>query len=337
MKTTAEILKGLNNKSAAFLDDSVYYGERELISTSIPIINVALSGSLEGGLSTGLTLVGGASKSYKTVLSLHCAKGYMDKYPEAPLFFFDAEYGASMDYFTSVGIDTARVVHIPIVSVEEFKNQAYALLSSIERGYKCIILLDSLGALASEKTIEDTTDNKNTADLTRPKAVNLVARLITPQLNVKDIPMIVINHIYESMDKYVPSKMGGGNGIIYAANTAFIITKTKIKDGQELEGFTFNLNIFKSRYIKEGKVLSFDVLYDKGIQRLSGILELAIEFGAIKSSGGWYQYMNLETNEPIGSKMRSNSKELETILTGLLEYDKFKKFVEKKYKLVYQE
>jgi RecA/RadA recombinase len=241
-----------------------------------------------------------------------------------------------MDYFTSVGIDTTRVVHIPVVSVEEFKNQAYALLDNIERGYKCIMLLDSLGALASNKTIEDTTANKNTADLTRPKAINLVARLITPQLNVKDIPMIVINHIYESMDQYTPAKMGGGNGIIYAANTAFIITKTKIKDGQELEGFTFNLNIFKSRYVKEGKVLSFDVLYDKGIQRLSGILELAVEFGAIKQGGGWYTYVG-EDGEPIGSKMRSSSTELETILTGLLECDKFKKFVEKKYKLVYAE
>jgi RecA/RadA recombinase len=270
------------------------------------------------------------------VLSLQCAKAYMDKYPEAPLYFFDAEFGASLEYFTSVGIDTSRVYHIPVVSVEEFKNQVYGLMSSIERGYKCIILLDSLGALASEKTIEDTTENKNTADLTRPKAVNLLARLITPLLNTKDIPMIVINHIYESMDKYTPAKMGGGNGIIYAANTAFIITKSKIKDGQEIEGFTFNLNIFKSRYIKEGKVLSFDVLYDKGIQKLSGILELAVEFGYIKQGGGWYTYIG-EDGVQIGNKMRSSSEELENVLVELLDNIKFKQSVEKKYKLVYTE
>lgn len=334
-KDIKDIIKAIGNKNAAFIPDSEFYGERELITTDIPIVNVALSGSITGGLSSGLTIFAGASKSYKTMLSLQCAKAYLDKYPESSMFFFDAEHGASMDYFLSVGIDVSRVIHIPVSAVEEFKNQCYALLNTIERGYKCFIFLDSLGALASNKTIEDTNEGKNTADMTRPKAINLVARLITPLLNVKDIPCVIVNHIYESMDKYVPAKMGGGNGIMYASNTVLFISKTKIKEGTELEGYTFNIKIEKSRYIKEGKSLGFDVLYDEGVQRLSGISELALEYGSLTQGGGWYTQKNMLTGEVIGDKMRSSSGRYTQILEDLLTDIDFQKFVERKFKLAY--
>jgi RecA/RadA recombinase len=335
MKTTKELIKAIGNKNANYIPDSEFYGQRTLIKTSIPIVNIALSGSINGGLSSGLTVIAGASKSYKTVLSLTCAKAYLDLYPESVLFFFDAEYGASLSYFNSVGIDINRVVHIPVTSVEEFKIQSFALLNTLERGYKCFMLLDSLGALASEKTILDTTESKNTTDLTRPKAINLVARLITPLLNSKDIPCIFINHLYDSMDKYTPQKMGGGNGILYASNTVLYISKTKIKDGSELEGYTFNIKIEKSRYIKEGMGLSFDVLYDDGVQPLSGVAELAIEYGVLTQGGGWYTQKDPTTGEVIGEKMRASAPRFTKILEDLLLDQSFDNFVQKKFKLVF--
>lgn len=334
-KDIKDIIKAIGNKNAALVNNSEFFSETNYTSTAIPIVNVALSGSLTGGISSGLTIFAGASRSYKTLLGLHCAKAYLEKYPDAHLFFYDSEFGSSLSYFTSVGIDISRVVHIPVNSVEDFKNQAYALLNTIERGYHAFIMLDSLGALASNKTIEDSMENKNTADLTRPKAVNLVARLITPMLNTIDIPCIIINHIYESLDKYVPSKMGGGNGIMYAANSVLFISKTKIKDGIELSGYTFNIKIEKSRAIKEGKALSFDVLYDRGVERLSGISELAQEYGIVKSGGGWFSQIDLATGEVIGDKMRSTSERYTQILEDLLLDNNFQKFVEKKFKLVY--
>jgi RecA/RadA recombinase len=338
MQSIKDIIRSIGNKHANSVSNSVFYDvDKEIITTELPLLNIALSGAIDGGLQTGLTLIGGESKCYKTMMALTCAKSYLEKYPESYLFFFDCEFGASTDYFRSVGLDTERIIHIPVVSIEEFKNQSIALLKSLDRGDKAFIILDSLGALASNKSIEDADERKDSTDMTRAKVISGAMRLLTPQLNLKDIPCVIINHIYESMDKYTAPIMGGGKGVMYAANTVIFLTKTPIKTDEKIKeiiGYTFKINIVKSRYIKEGRKLEFDVMYDEGVRRLSGISELAQEYGVITTSGGWYTEVDLNTKESIGAKFRSSSERYTEILERLLDDPKFNSFVQKKYKLV---
>jgi hypothetical protein len=75
-----------------------------MIPTAVPIINVALSGKLDGGLTPGLTMWAGPSKHFKTAFSLLMAKSYLDKYPDAALLFYDSEFGTPQSYFDSFGI-----------------------------------------------------------------------------------------------------------------------------------------------------------------------------------------------------------------------------------------
>jgi RecA/RadA recombinase len=331
-----DLLKAIGNKNAAIVDESEFYDKTDIITTSIPILNVALSGSLSGGISPGLTMIGGESKSYKTMMALTCAKAYLDTYEESKIFFFDCEFGASKEYFVSVGLDVSRIVHIPIVSIEEFRNQAVVLLNALERGYKAFILLDSLGALASNKSIEDAADQKNTADMTRSKVISGTMRLVTPLLNMKNIPCVVINHVYDSMDKYAGAIMAGGKGVMYASNTALLISKSQIKsDSKELEGYKFKIKIVKSRFIREGMSLDFDVLYEYGVQNDSGISELAVEYGVLSSAGGWWIEKDVTTDEPVGAKFRSSSERYTQILQDIQKNTDFQEFVKKKFLLSY--
>lgn len=334
--TTKELLKAIGNKNASIVSESEFYDEIDIVTTNIPILNVALSGSLSGGISPGLTMIGGESKSYKTMMALTCAKAYLDTYDESKLFFFDCEFGASKKYFASVGLDVERIIHIPVVSIEEFRNQVVALLNAVERGYKCCILLDSLGALASNKSIEDVAEQKNTADMTRSKVISGTMRLVTPLLNIKNIPCVVINHVYDSMDKYSGTVMAGGKGIMYASNTALLISKSQIKsDSKELEGYKFKIKIVKSRFIREGMSLDFDVLYEDGVQKDSGIAELAVEYGVLSSAGGWWIEKDITTNEPIGAKFRSSSERYTKIVQDIQKSTDFQEFVKKKFLLSY--
>ena len=114
-------------------------------------------------------------------------------------------------------------------------------------------------------------------------------RIVTPTLTMKNIPCVVINHTYKSQGLFPVDVVSGGTGVMYSSSTVFIITKSKEKDGKELTGFTFKINIEKSRYVVEKSKFPFKVTFDGGISKWTGLFDLALESGYIKSpKQGWY-------------------------------------------------
>ena len=129
--------------------------------------------------------------------------------------------------------------------------------------------------------------------------------------------------------------ISGGTGIYYSANQIFIISKSQEKEGAELAGWKFTINIEKSRYVKEKSKLPFTVLYDSGIQKWSSLFELALEGGWLaKATVGWYNVVDRETGEILGSKRRLKDIEQDDeFFEGLIADKKFNEFVERKFKL----
>jgi hypothetical protein len=205
-----KIKKNSSIKESSILSKSKFFTTKDMISTSVPIINVALSGKLDGGLTPGLTMWAGPSKHFKTAFSLLMAKSYLDKYPDAALLFYDSEFGTPKSYFDSFEIDTDRVLHTPVVDIEQLKHDIMGQLTNLERDDKIIILIDSIGNLASKKEVEDAIDGKSVADMTRAKQIKSLFRMVTPHLSLKDIPMVVVNHTYKTMELYSKDVVGGG-------------------------------------------------------------------------------------------------------------------------------
>lgn len=205
-----KIKKNSTIKEAAILSKSKFFTDRDMISTSIPVLNVALSAKIDGGFTSGLTMWAGVSKMFKTGFSLLMAKAYMDKYPDAVLMFYDSEFGSPQSYFNSFGIDLEKVLHVPITDIEQLKFDIMQQITNIERGDKIIILIDSIGNLASKKEVEDALEGKSAADMTRAKQIKSLFRMVTPHLSIKDIPMVVVNHTYKEMSLYPKDIVGGG-------------------------------------------------------------------------------------------------------------------------------
>lgn len=312
---------------ASTLSDSVIFNEKDDITTDIPIINIAFSGKIDGGLTTGLTVLAGESKSFKTLLSLHCMKAYFDKYEDSIALFYDSEFGSTPEYLNQFGLDTSRIAHIPINTVEQLKFDIRKRLETIQRGQRVFIMIDSLGNLASSKEDEDALNAKSVADMSRAKAIKSLFRIITPHLTIKDIPCIVVNHIYKEMGMYPKNIVSGGTGVMYSANQVFIITRAQEKDGdKELIGYNFTLNVEKSRYVKEKSKMTFTILHGKGIQKYSGLWDLAVESNIIKEvSKGWYT---------LNGTDKRRSSDIENDLAfwdDLVKNKKFNKFVEDKF------
>jgi len=277
MSILDKIKKNSSIKDSAILAKSKFFNDKDMISTAVPIINVALSGKLDGGLTPGLTMWAGPSKHFKTAFSLLMAKSYLDKYPDAALLFYDSEFGTPQSYFDSFGIDTNRVLHTPLTDIEQLKFDVMAQLTQLERGDKLIIVIDSIGNLASKKEVEDALAEKSVADMSRAKQVKSLFRMVTPHLSLKDIPMIVVNHTYMEIGMFPKAIVGGGTGSYYSADNIFIIGRQQEKDGTEITGYNFIINVEKSRYVKEKSKIPVSVSFDGGISTWSGLLELALE------------------------------------------------------------
>lgn len=205
-----KLKKNTTIKDTEILAQSKFFHAKDMIQTPVPMINVALSGRLDGGLTPGLTVFAGPSKHFKTAFALLLAKSYLEKYQDAVVLFYDSEFGSPQSYFDSFGIDTSRIVHTPITDIEQLKHDAMAQLNNIERGDHLIVVVDSVGNLASRKEVEDAIDGKSVADMSRAKQLKSLFRMITPHLTLKDIPMIVVNHTYKEIGMFPKDIVSGG-------------------------------------------------------------------------------------------------------------------------------
>lgn len=289
MSILDKIIKNSTIKDSSILAESKFFVKKDMITTAVPALNVALSGRLDGGVTPGLTIFAGPSKNFKTMFSLIIAKAYMDKYDDAVLLFMDSEFGTPQSYFTTLGIDTKRVVHTPITDIEQLKFDIMKQLEGIERNDHVIILIDSIGNLASKKEVDDALDGKSVADMSRAKQLKSLFRMVTPHLVIKNIPMIAVNHTYKTMELYARDVMSGGTGAYYSANTIFILGRRQEKEGTEVIGYDFIINVEKSRYTREKSKIPITVKFDGGVSTWSGLLDMAIESGhVVKPSNGWY-------------------------------------------------
>ena len=332
MSILDKIKKNSSIKDSAILSKSKFFTNKDMISTPVPIVNVALSGSLNGGLTPGLTMWAGPSKHFKTAFSLLMAKSYLDKYEDSALLFYDSEFGTPQSYFDSFGIDTNRVLHTPLTDIEQLKFDVMKQLTELERGEHLIIVIDSIGNLASKKEVEDALDGKSVADMSRAKQVKSLFRMVTPHLSLKDIPMVVVNHTYKEIGMFPKDIVGGGTGSYYSADNIFILGRQQEKDGTELTGYNFIINVEKSRYVKEKSKIPVSVSFDGGISKWSGLLDIALESKhVVKPSNGWYAKVNTQTGEVEEKKYREKDTDSSEFWESILNDETFHEFVTSKY------
>src|SRR5210317_344853 len=327
-----KLKKNSKIKTTEVLSQSKFFTETDMVATNVPMVNVALSGSVEGGVTPGLTVLAGPSKPFKTSFALLMAGAYLEAKKAAVLLFYDSEFGSPQSYFEQFGIDTSRVLHTPIANVEELKFDLISQLENVDRNDDVIIVIDSIGNLASKKELEDAINEKSVADMSRAKALKGLFRMCTPYLTMKNIPMLAVNHTYKEIGLFPKDIVGGGTGIYYSADNIWILGRRQNKTGTEVTGYDFIINIEKSRYVKEKSKIPVSVSWDGGVERFSGLLDVAIAGGfVIKPSNGWYQRVDTETGEVVDPKVRQKDTLTEEFWAPLMSNEKFKDFIKAAY------
>ena len=284
-----DIIKQTGNEYATIASEGTGGDVDNFIDTGSYSFNALLSGSIYGGLpDSRITAIAGEAATGKTFFVLGMVKHFLDANPNGGVLYFESESALTKSMIEDRGIDSSRMVIVPVTTVQEFRTQSIKILDSyleqpVEKRQPLFCALDSLGMLSTTKEIEDTTEGKETRDMTRAQIIKAAFRVLTLKLGRAKVPLVITNHTYDVVGSYVPMKeMGGGSGLKYAASTIIYLSKKKEKDGKEVVGNIVKCKIQKSRITKENSSVDVRISYGKGLDKYYGLLDLAVKYDIFK-------------------------------------------------------
>ena len=312
MSFLKEIIKSSGNEYASIVSEGVAAGDVDtFVDTGSYIFNALLSGSLYGGLPKNkITAIAGESATGKTYFALGMVKQFLEDHPDAAVIYFESESAISKEMIEDRGIDSSRMIIVPVVTVQDFRTQSVSILDRYletpeDDRPPMMFVLDSLGMLSTTKEIEDTAEGKETRDMTRSQIVKGAFRVLTLKLGRAGVPMLVTNHTYDVIGSMFPQKeMGGGSGLKYAASSIIYLSKKKEKEGTEVVGNIIHCKNAKSRLTVENRMVDVRLTYDKGLDKYYGLLDLAVAFGVFEKSSTRIKLPNGKTE--FGKTINNN-------------------------------
>ena len=259
--------------------------ERKFLSTGVYLLDACLSGKLlGGGISTNrISCVAGESGAGKSFICYSVAKNAQKS--GYSVIYIDTEQSIDLQDLPNYGIDNSlekfRLVRSNKVEdvnmlltqlLDELKDQK---LAGFELP-KLLIVIDSLGQMASNKEKEDLLAGNIKQDMTKAKALGSMFRSINTDLGFLDIPLLVANQTYQTMDLFSQEKLRGGNGLLYSASVIGMMSKSKLKDSNVddmdlgASGISVLFKCIKNRLAKPKKI-RFDISFVNGMNPYTGL------------------------------------------------------------------
>lgn len=242
MSLVKSILKATKNEYGSIVSDGIVGDLCGFISTGSYSLNALISGSIYGGIpSNKVTAIAGPSGVGKTFYVLQTIKSFLDADPENEVAYFESESALTKKMLEDLKIDTSRIAFLPVTTIQQFRFQALKVLETYEASYgvgstdpKILMVLDSLGNLSTTKEVTDMADGKETLDMTRAKLIRGAFRVLTLKMGVLNVPLLITNHTYDTIDMFSKRVMGGG---CLVADTDIIMANGDFKAIQDvLEG-----------------------------------------------------------------------------------------------------
>ena len=229
---------------------------------------------------------------HNTYIALTAVKTFLENNPDGQVLYFDTEFALEKSMLGKRGFDMSRFHVIQVDHLQDFRTKAVKILDAYEEKKSkppMMFVLDSLSNLPTLKELQDAASGSEARDMTKAQIIRSIFRVITQKLGKNNVPMIITNHVYSSMDAYSPVQISGGDGAKYAASTIITLSKSKDRDGTEVVGNIIKATAYKSRYTKENKTVQMQLDYSTGLNKYYGLLELAEKAGIFKKVSTRYE------------------------------------------------
>ena len=294
------------NPDSTILSENVLSNVDSWIDTGCMVLNAIISGSLHGGVPAGrITGFAGPSAAGKTFI-INKILANAQKQGLTPVIF-DTEAAIDKSSTVGVGLDSNKVKYVPVQTVEACRNQISTFLDSVIEACmqgKFIISIDSLGNLASQKELDDTEKDKTAMDMgTRAKGLKSMMRLLTFKAAQAGVTILFSNHTYDDPAAMFPTlvkSQSGGKGPVYLSSVLVQLAKRDEKhdktnssdemlpEANKVSGTTLRALTIKNRFVPPFLECEMYLNFKKGLDRLSGLKEMAVNHGVVVQNGSTY-------------------------------------------------
>ena len=211
-------IKRIDNKNATIADSGIYSDVTGFINTGSYLLNMLFSGSLYKGIPDNkIIMAAGPEGVGKSFMLLSIIGSFLKEYPKGNAIIFESESAIQSQTLIDFGIDTSRILFVPITTVQELRTQSLQILEEYEKlplevrsEERLFLGLDSLGNLSTTKELEDSLAGKETVDMTRAKLIKSVFRTLSIKLGILKVPFFCTNHIYMSQSLFPSAIASGG-------------------------------------------------------------------------------------------------------------------------------
>jgi RecA/RadA recombinase len=285
-------------------EESTVGNIREFVNTGSYALNRIICGDFFGGIPNNrVIIIGGVSKSGKSLIAAITLSNAITQNNFDQIFLFDAEGGFSKDLLKKLGTDLKKIEYITVDNVEDAAIKimsTYKMIAEIKTEqpkFKALLLLDSLGALVTRKTLKDLEEEDPKLDRgLRARMINDMIKSLTMPALKTECGIILLNHVYQNTNSnpMYPEKIhpqSGGLGIQYMSRLTFQCTSSNIKPDEKESGIAYTGTKLKVLCIKNNIVVPFleteiEIDFRGGfVSKYSGLLELAIKYEFIKDEG----------------------------------------------------
>ena len=295
-------------------------GTRETIEVpSIPTGSFGLDNALGiGGLPKGRVVeIYGPESSGKTTLTLQIIAECQKAGGSAA--FIDAEHALDPEYAKALGVDIDEL----LLSQPDTGEQALEVTDMlVKSGSLDVIVVDSVAALVPRAELEGDMGDSHVG--LQARLMSQALRKITGSIQKSNTLVIFINQIRMKIGVMFgsPETTTGGNALKFYSSVRLDIRRIgAIKDGDEVVGNETRVKVVKNKMAPPFKVVEFQILYGKGINKNAEIIEFAVKKGIIEKAGAWYSYKGDKIGQGIAKTsefLKENPKILEEIEASVL-------------------
>jgi recombination protein RecA len=295
-------------------------GTRETVEVpSIPTGSFGLDNALGiGGLPKGRVVeIYGPESSGKTTLTLQIIAECQKAGGSAA--FIDAEHALDPEYAKALGVDIDEL----LLSQPDTGEQALEVTDMlVKSGSLDVIVVDSVAALVPRAELEGDMGDSHVG--LQARLMSQALRKITGSIQKSNTLVIFINQIRMKIGVMFgsPETTTGGNALKFYSSVRLDIRRIgAIKDGDEVIGNETRVKVVKNKMAPPFKVVEFQILYGKGINKNAEIIEFAVKKGIIEKAGAWYSYKGDKIGQGIAKTsefLKENPKVLEEIEASVL-------------------
>jgi recombination protein RecA len=213
--------------------------------------------------------------------------------------YVDGEHAVDRDYFKAIGVDTTKLLIAQPGNGEEGFN---IVMDAIKTGEVDLIIIDSDSSLIPKSVMDNDVGEATIGKKARlnsdayPKIKNLLVE--------SNVCVIVISQYREKIGMMFgnPTTTQGGHALKYYSDCRIEISRSLAKDGDDVYGNLTKVKTVKNKTFSPYRKCQFDIIYGKGIDRVSELFDYAVDEGIIKRAGSWYSYKETKLGQGDGAK-----------------------------------